>query len=85
MLLTEICFYDGTRYISATKLWPYAVKCRADALHDSQSEFDHAVFMEDAALFASIGSIRISNMETKRQHIRKVIPEYPAFLPATSR
>lgn len=48
-------------------------------------EFDHAVFMGDAALFASIGSIRIGNIETKRQHIRQVAPEYPAFLPATSR
>lgn len=48
-------------------------------------EFDHAVFMEDAALFASIGSIRIGNIETKRQHIRQVVPECQALLPATSR
>ena len=56
-----------------------------DALHDSQSEFDHVVFMEGAALFASIGPIRISNTETKRQPIRQVVPEYPTLLPATSR
>ncbi|OGT18453.1 MAG: hypothetical protein A3J49_00930 [Gallionellales bacterium RIFCSPHIGHO2_02_FULL_57_16] len=48
-------------------------------------EFDHAVFMEDVALFASIGLIRIGNMGTKRQRIRQVVPEYPAPLPVTSR
>lgn len=38
-----------------------------------------------AALFASIGPIRINNIEAKRQPIRQVVPEYPALLPATSR
>ena len=57
----------------------------AGANNNAQSEFAHAVFMEGATLFASIVPIRIGNMETKRQHIRQVVPECPAFLPVASR
>lgn len=73
------------QFISQKRLTTWRSPLGEGANDNSQSEFDHAVFMEGAALFVSIGSIRISNMEIKRQHIRQVAPEYPAFLPATSR
>jgi len=75
--------FPAPRFISSgalhdSPLW-------AGANDNSQSEFDHAIFMEDADLFASIVPIRINNIETKRQPIRQVVPECPAFLPAASR